>query len=548
MIKRKVNLQQQIDSVNFAVAQAQASAQSAVAVAQGQATARPNSKASFLIDGANSRFIDPRISFARNSIGTYVDKFGVLRTTKANQPRFHHDPVTKECLGVLMETSKTNLFNYSNDFTNGQYVKNQTSIVASTVQAPDLSNAYKLVEDGSNNDHNMNRSGITITAGKRYTASIFVKAAERTRVNIALANSSIWGGSNPSAIFDLETGTLVSSSNVAKTPKIETYPNGWYRIQVTQAATLTGSSGINIQLIAAGTSVNYQGNGTSGIYIFGEQFENGSRASSYIPTGVSTVNRADDLIEMVGTTFTELFPFLSEGSIFISAQKGFAEENTYPSFFGFFGYNTTNGQNAIRLTNLLTDTTFTASIYSDGTSNSTIYTVPESSDISTTLTWKQGNIKSFCGSQVGNTFNGNIPNNLYTAQIQGFNGCLKQVAFWNRQLTDAEAQNLSNSGLAGKRNNQVPAISDLGALAFLSPYAILRSSSRQHFTLDANGASQIRNLRFPFDFTFEIVDSSGFSITSQPSGTCLANTDNPLVVNGTVGKSLSYAITPVYEY
>ena len=75
------------DAVNQAAAQALQSAQSAVSVSQGQTTTRPKGRPIFLVDFANSRFLDPRFTFLRNSVGTYVDRFGSIKTAQINKPR-----------------------------------------------------------------------------------------------------------------------------------------------------------------------------------------------------------------------------------------------------------------------------------------------------------------------------------------------------------------------------------------------------------------------------------------------------------------------------
>ena len=60
------------------------------------------------LDFANRKSLDPRITFTRNSVGTYFDSKGVLQTAQANVARFDHDPVTGESLGLLIEESRTN--------------------------------------------------------------------------------------------------------------------------------------------------------------------------------------------------------------------------------------------------------------------------------------------------------------------------------------------------------------------------------------------------------------------------------------------------------
>ena len=69
----------------------------------------PNTRPSLNLNFARSKTLDPRITFTRTSTGTYVDESGVIRNAVADEPRFDHDPVTGECLGLLIEEQKTNL-------------------------------------------------------------------------------------------------------------------------------------------------------------------------------------------------------------------------------------------------------------------------------------------------------------------------------------------------------------------------------------------------------------------------------------------------------
>jgi len=52
--------------------------------------------------------LDPRITFQRNSNGTYWDATGMLQTAGPNVPRFGYDNVTLEPLGMLYELASTN--------------------------------------------------------------------------------------------------------------------------------------------------------------------------------------------------------------------------------------------------------------------------------------------------------------------------------------------------------------------------------------------------------------------------------------------------------
>jgi hypothetical protein len=122
---------------------------------------------------------------------------------------------------------------------------------------------------------------------------------------------------------------------------------------------------------------------------------------------------------------------------------------------------------------------------------------------------------------------------------------LQRIAFWTVALSDVECQTLSNKNqLWGAENNQVPSVGELGGAAFMRVESILSSQSRQDFSIDCTGSSITRNIRRPYPFLFEIVDSSGVTVTTQPVSSCVENTDNSLVITGAVGKTLTYAITP----
>lgn len=71
----------------------------------GHATTQP----SLNIDFANTKRIDPRFTFTRNSTKAYFDAFGVRKLAEVNEPCFTHDPATGECLGISIDKATTNL-------------------------------------------------------------------------------------------------------------------------------------------------------------------------------------------------------------------------------------------------------------------------------------------------------------------------------------------------------------------------------------------------------------------------------------------------------
>jgi hypothetical protein len=81
--------------------------------------------------------------------------------------------------------------------------------------------------------------------------------------------------------------------------------NGWYRCSATGVSAGTFTSWI-LRIIKDATST-YTGDGTSGIYIWGAQLEQGSYPTSYIPTTASTVTRTVDDAFIGGNEFQKFF-------------------------------------------------------------------------------------------------------------------------------------------------------------------------------------------------------------------------------------------------
>ena len=164
------------------------------------------------------------------------------------------------------------------------------------------------------------------------------------------------------------------------------------------------------------------------------------------------------------------------------------------------------------------------------------------------MAWKKGDAKMYNNGNVGVDVTPNIPTAITSFRIEDINGIVRQIAFWPKRLENSIIQLMSrNNTIVGKSPSQVPTNGDLGACAFLRPETLLRSPSRQEFSVDGTGASYTRNIRRDYDFTFEIVDSSGVTITARPASSCTAGTDNALTFTAPLGKTLTYAITPVYE-
>ena len=236
----------------------------------------------------NNNYKPLPFDFSRGSSATRVNKDGLIETVGNNVPRIDYTDDSKGSL--LLEPSRTNLITYSEDFS--QWTDYNASAVLSeeTIYGK---NAYKIVEDNTVNYHGVYLSNLFTANGTNYIWSVYVKGAERRYV-VLTARTGI--SSNASAIiFDTQEGEWVlDSSNQNEALSAESVGNGWWRIAIEgnptsvvyDSFTIAASTGYSSYLDA-----NYQGDGTSGFYVAMPQTEQGSYATSYIPTRGGVVTR-----------------------------------------------------------------------------------------------------------------------------------------------------------------------------------------------------------------------------------------------------------------
>jgi len=132
----------------------------------------------------------------------------------------------------------------------------------------------------------------TTSVSGSYTLSVFVKAGgySFTRLRIGLAG----------AVFDLSSGVVVTT-DAGITSSIQSFGNGWFRCIIGKAASAANEI-IRINMQPTSSTADFAGDGTSGIYVFGAQYETGSVATSYIPTTTAAVTRNADVVSVTGAS------------------------------------------------------------------------------------------------------------------------------------------------------------------------------------------------------------------------------------------------------
>ena len=164
-------------------------------------------------------------------------------------------------------------------------VKQVSGFSAPSVDSP--LGAFKLVE-GSNNGQHWFYNSSSLSANTDYTISLFAKFNGRKNMAINIYN----GSSSDYAYYDIQNGAILNTPSDAKAT-ITPISNGWYRLTYTREALTTGAN-YRIALADNTPSESYQGDGTSGAYIFGAQIEEQSYATSYIKTSGTTISRTAD--------------------------------------------------------------------------------------------------------------------------------------------------------------------------------------------------------------------------------------------------------------
>ena len=229
---------------------------------------RHSIRPSLLLDFANTRQLDPRITFARASTATYYD-------------------------GKTTAMAEQNLLLYSQDLTQW-WGKSNITAVGNTTLAPDsTTTGQQIVENATTNTHNLTLGANTsFLSGNTYVFSVYAKigvGATAPSYIQMYANNFI---SSAYANFNLSTGVVSSSSGI--TASAISIGNGWFRLIGIITATSTASTGnigicFNNNNASATYAPTYAGAITSDVYLWGFQLEQRSAVTAYIPTTTAPI-------------------------------------------------------------------------------------------------------------------------------------------------------------------------------------------------------------------------------------------------------------------
>jgi len=386
----------------------------------------------------NNNFKPLPFNFERASSATVINKDGLIETVGSGQPRIDYKDDSNGAL--LLEPSRTNLITYSEDFSNGNWAKYGTTVTSGFTSPDGSLNAFKLVEDTNNSKHFISRNNLFTPDGVTRDYSIFVKEGEKRYIfitNVTTTNNDI-----NCAVFDTRDGVFTNTNNPTyiSNRNVTTLSNGWYRIDFTSNVNSFSYDNFYIGISSSETmsGVSYQGDGTSGVYIYGAQLEEGSYPTSYIPTQGSAVTRLAEI------SVTQTPP----SGIINSSEGVFYAEMSALSNDGASRYiSLSNGSTSNRVVlRFNSSNEISGFVFSGTTQASFSYDVNILNKNKVALKWKQNDFALWVnGFEVGTDTSGVPPINLSLLRFedgadngQYFYGNVKEIKLYNTALTDAE--------------------------------------------------------------------------------------------------------------
>ena len=283
-----------------------------------------------------------------------------LMFASPDQPRFDHDVLTGESKGLLIEESRTNLIEYSEDISGARWSQ-AANFETNVVVAPDGELSGDRIYQNDAIDYQSRNVGFDLVSGVEYVYSIYAKDD-----NLGYVRINIAGGSEID--YDLTNGTFDKLGNTSSivsdfSGDMQYVGGGWYRCIYKFTSAYTGyTTARHVAINANGT---VQGDGRSGFYIWGAQLEAGSFPTSYIKASGASATRSADNASITGENFSSWYR-QDEGSIYSEASTsdfrssyprfmindGTANNRIVTSFFGQQGLRVqSNGNDYINVSN-----------------------------------------------------------------------------------------------------------------------------------------------------------------------------------------------------
>jgi len=344
-----------------------------MSISQNLSSTRPTLNLNF----ARSKTLDPRITFTRSGSATYIDKNGSLKTVATNIPRFGYNTATGESLGLLLESSKTNICNYSNYI---KFLNNKDGTPTIVSENTDLA------PDGTMTATRIILSPVNYYTGKSYNISF-----NNTVKCLSIFAKNPLSGTNCLAIegsgiivinFNGPSITSVTIGSSSQRFSYEILSDNWYRFTFIEDGTSNNRfnimgwfNGINKPILLWGAMGEYSPYPTSHIptpAVFTSRSTsatfydstgilrtaaiNVARSDAYFPDSSGVFRSAGLLLESAGTNllyYSQDFDVASwwgaTGANVLKAPQTLAPDGTYTA--DFLLEDTSTGNHSLLTTN-----------------------------------------------------------------------------------------------------------------------------------------------------------------------------------------------------
>jgi hypothetical protein len=218
-------------------------------------TLYPNTSPSLLLDFANTKRLDPRVSFVRTTTATYYN-------------------------GVTTAKAEENLLLRSQEFeTSWATIATTVSANTGDTTAPNgTSTAEKITADVGSSQHSLQQN-ISLSA-LTYAYSVFAKAGTTPYLQLSTSTQ------NAFANFDLTSGAgATGTSGGVVSSSITSVGNDWFRCEMIVTISNGANFVVSIRDSSSGTrQAAWTALGTETVYLWGAQLEQRSSVTAYTPT------------------------------------------------------------------------------------------------------------------------------------------------------------------------------------------------------------------------------------------------------------------------
>ena len=196
----------------------------------------------------------------------------------------------------LLVDNGVNAMTYSEQFDNAAWTKTNCSVSANPSPghlAPDgTDTADELIEDTSTGSHGIEQTYTRTSAAEFWTGSVFLKSNTNQRILFEISSNGVVDYAY--GYFDATLGTVVSSgvggNATLEYASIHDCGNGWYRCRLT--ARLAATTSLNMYIVmcnGASSTASYTGDGSSSVFLWGADAQQGSQLGRYTQTTDSAI-------------------------------------------------------------------------------------------------------------------------------------------------------------------------------------------------------------------------------------------------------------------